>query len=46
MDVCIKNVDEESWRIFKAEAAMHGMKLGEFFSKLVREYITKKRHQK
>ena len=39
MDVCMKKVKEEDWRTFKAEAAIHGMKLGEFFGYLVKKYI-------
>ncbi len=38
MDVCIKNINGESWRTFKAESAKHSMKMGEFFSELVEEH--------
>lgn len=38
MDVCIKNINDEDWRTFKAESAKHGMKIGEFFSELVEEH--------
>lgn len=34
----IKKVDDEVWRLFKAEAAEHGKDLGEFFGELVREH--------
>ncbi|MBI3032698.1 hypothetical protein HYY69_04440 [Candidatus Woesearchaeota archaeon] len=35
MDVCLKNVDEEAWRKFKAHAAENGMKLGDYFKEVV-----------
>jgi hypothetical protein len=38
MDVCIKNIEDESWRNFKSESIKHGLKLGDFFSKLVFEH--------
>lgn len=38
MDVCIKNIPKEEWLIFKSESASHGMKSGEFFSKIVKEH--------
>ncbi|MBI2146454.1 hypothetical protein HYU22_03875 [Candidatus Woesearchaeota archaeon] len=38
MDVCIKNIPEEDWRIFKAESIKHGLKMGEFFNKVVLEH--------
>lgn len=38
MDVCIKNIDEEDWRHFKAEAAKHGMKAGDFLSKILKDH--------
>ena len=41
MDVCIKNVDDEAWRIFKAESARRGFKMGEFFSEIIKENIKK-----
>ncbi|MBU0627992.1 MAG: hypothetical protein KKC75_02295 [Nanoarchaeota archaeon] len=41
MDVCIKNINDEDWRAFKAESAKRGMKTGELFGKLLEE-CTKK----
>ncbi len=38
MDACVKNIEDESWRTFKSEATRHGLKLGEFFSKVVSEH--------
>ena len=38
MDVCIKNIPKEEWRTFKSESAYHGLKAGEFLSKLVKEH--------
>ncbi|MDO8741284.1 MAG: hypothetical protein Q7J54_06970 [Candidatus Woesearchaeota archaeon] len=38
MDVCIKNINDEDWLAFKSESAKHGMKMGEFFSKMVDEH--------
>lgn len=35
MDACIKNIGEEEWRSFKAESVKHGLKMGEFFNKLI-----------
>lgn len=34
----IKKVDGETWRLFKVEAAKHGMQLGEFFSRIVNDH--------
>ena len=41
MDVCIKNINDEDWRVFKAESAKRGMKAGELFSKLLEECAKK-----
>ena len=38
MDVCIKNINDESWRMFKSESVKHDMRVGEFFSILVEEH--------
>lgn len=38
MDVCIKNINEEEWRTFKSESIKHGLKIGDFFNKLVAEH--------
>lgn len=38
MDVCIKNINDDDWWAFKSESAKHGMKMGEFFSKIVDEH--------
>ncbi len=35
MDVCIKNVEERSWRKFKARAAENNATLGKYFSDIV-----------
>ncbi|MCJ7450316.1 MAG: hypothetical protein MUP58_01095 [Candidatus Nanohaloarchaeota archaeon QJJ-9] len=34
----IKNVDEKTWKTFKAEATKHGMTMGEFLTRLVSEH--------
>lgn len=34
----IKGVDRETWRLFKAEAARHGMPMGKFLSDVVKEH--------
>ncbi len=41
MDVCIKNIDEENWRLFKEESAKHALKLGDLFNCLLREHTNK-----
>lgn len=41
MDVCIKNINEEDWRTFKSESIRHGLKIGDFFNKLVEEHEAK-----
>lgn len=41
MDVCIKNVNDEAWRTFKAESARKGFKLGEFFTEMVSKNLKK-----
>ncbi|MFH1828311.1 MAG: hypothetical protein ABH824_03545 [Nanoarchaeota archaeon] len=38
MDVCIKNINDDDWRNFKSESVKHGLKLGDFFNKLVKEH--------
>lgn len=35
MDVCLKNVDENAWRKFKAHAAENSLRLGDYFKELV-----------
>mgnify|MGYP001351857881 CR=1 FL=1 len=42
MDVCIKNVNDKDWRLFKAEAIKNDLKIGEMFNKLVEGTIDKK----
>lgn len=37
----LKGVDREAWKLFKAEAAKHGMTMGEFFSEMVKEHAMK-----
>ncbi len=39
MAVVIKKVPERSWRLFKAESARHGKRLGDFFARLVEEHL-------
>ena len=39
MTIVIKNVSPENWNLFKAEAARHGVRHGEFFSRLVKEHL-------
>ena len=41
MDVCIKNIDEENWRLFKEESAKHAIKLGDLFNSLLREHANR-----
>ncbi len=43
MDVCIKNINDESWRFFKAESARNGIKMGQLFDSLVKEHIRNKK---
>lgn len=41
MDVCIKNIDEENWRLFKEESAKHTLKLGDLFNNILQEHTHK-----
>lgn len=41
MDVCIKNIGEDYWRSFKSESVKHGLKMGDFFNKLIVEHQKK-----
>ncbi len=41
MDVCIKNINEEEWRVFKSESIRHGVKIGDFFAKVIKEHHSK-----
>ena len=41
MDVCIKNINETDWRTFKVESARSGLKTGELFNEMIREYAMK-----
>lgn len=43
LTTCIKNIEEDSWRLFKSEAAKHDMQLGDFFSKVVEDHTTRER---
>ncbi|MBI4019624.1 MAG: hypothetical protein HY364_05230 [Candidatus Aenigmarchaeota archaeon] len=43
MEKLVKDVKEEEWKVFRAEAAMHGLKVGEFFGYLVEEHIKMER---
>ncbi len=38
MDVCIKNIDDESWNYFKSESNKHRVTMGELFNKVVLEH--------
>lgn len=38
MERLIKNVDEKVWREFRAEAAKHGCRAGDFLARLVKEH--------
>ncbi len=38
MDICIKSIDEEEWRIFRVESIKHGLKAGDFFAKIIQEH--------
>lgn len=44
MSVTIKDLDEDVFRNFKAEAIRHGLKLGEAASEAFRLWIAFKRH--
>ena len=39
MDRLIKDIDTESWKAFRAEAAKHGLKAGEFLDYLIEEHV-------
>lgn len=41
MDVCIKNIADDDWITFKTESAKHGVRMGDFFSRLVEEHEEK-----
>lgn len=38
METCIRNIKEEDWQYFKAEAVKKNLKLGDFFSELLKEH--------
>lgn len=38
VNAAIRDVEKEKWIKFKSEAAMHGMKMGEFFGFLIDEH--------
>lgn len=38
MDVCIKNIGDEDWKLFKEESIKHDVKMGVLFNTLVREH--------
>ncbi|MBI4146382.1 hypothetical protein HY489_03525 [Candidatus Woesearchaeota archaeon] len=44
--VAIKNVKKETWLKFKSESVRHGLKMGEFFEKLVTEHKVKEQSHK
>lgn len=37
----LRNVREEDWGLFKSEAAVHRMKMPEFFSYVLKEHVGK-----
>ena len=39
MDVCIKNIGEQEWSMFRAETIKHKLKTGEFFNKVIQEHL-------
>ena len=41
MNIAIKNVREEDWRVIKSEAVKNDLKIGEFLNKLLMEYKNK-----
>ena len=41
MDIAIKNIKEEDWRLVKSEAARRDLKIGELISKIISEYKDK-----
>ena len=36
--VALKNVSKETWNAFKSDSARHGVTMGAFFEKLVKEH--------
>ena len=38
MNIAIKNIREDNWRLIKAEAAKNNLKIGEFLNKMLLEY--------
>ena len=38
MNISIKNVKEEDWRLIKSEAAKENLNMGEFLNRIVSEY--------
>ena len=43
MNISIKNVKEETWRVVKSEAAKHNLNIGDFLNKVLLEH--KKREE-
>lgn len=44
MNIAIKNIKEEDWRLLKSEAAKHNLKIAEFLNTVLLEH--KKREEK
>ena len=42
----IKNVSEESWKIFRAEAIKHGVTTGKMLEILVKDHVKKEKTEK
>lgn len=38
MNISVKNIDEEDWRLIKSEAARHKLNIGRFLSRIAIEY--------
>ncbi len=36
----IKGVDDDTWRMFKSEAARHGVTMGEFFNRVITMHVS------
>ena len=42
MNISIKNIKEEDWRLIKAESSKNNLNIGEFLSKVLHEYKKEK----
>lgn len=45
MDISIKNVREDDWRILKSEAAKHNLKIAEFLNRVLMEHKKKEENK-